>query len=61
VISAGQAVGAIVLGNDPEVVAAATVAVKHHAEISPEQIAELWRGDWGALKNAGGVSQPAGA
>ena len=61
VISAGQTVGAIVLGNDPEVVAAATVAVKHRAEISPGQIAELWRGDWGALKNASGVSQPAGA
>jgi hypothetical protein len=30
-------------------------------EISPAQLAELRRGDWGRLKDAGRVSQPAGA
>jgi nitrite reductase (NADH) large subunit len=60
VVSERRAAGAIVLGTDPEAVAAATVAVKNRAEISPEQIAELRRGEWGMLTNAGRVSQPAG-
>src|SRR5580692_6677057 len=60
-ISGGRAVGAIVLGNHPEVVAAVTKAVKDRAEISPAQVAELRRGDWEVLKNLGRVSEPAGA
>ena len=61
VLSDGRAVGGIVLGNHPEDVAAVTAAVKNRAEISPAQLAELRRGDWGRLKDAGRVSQPAGA
>jgi nitrite reductase (NADH) large subunit len=61
VISGGRAVGGIVLGADPEVVAAVTAAVKNRAEIPAAQIGELRRGDWDVLKNLGRVSQPAGA
>jgi len=61
VLSDGRAVGGIVLGNHPEVVAAVTAAVKSRAEVSPAQIAEVRRGNWGLLKDAGRVSQPAGA
>jgi nitrite reductase (NADH) large subunit len=61
IISDGRVAGAVVLGNYPEVVAAATAAVKKHAEISPELIAELRRGNWEALKDAGKVVQAAGA
>jgi nitrite reductase (NADH) large subunit len=61
VLSDGRAVGGIVLGNHPEDVAAVTAAVKNRVEISPAQLAELRRGDWGRLKDAGRVSQPAGA
>ena len=61
VLSDGRAVGGIVLGNHPEDVAAVTAAVKNRVEISPTQLAELRRGDWGRLKDAGRVSQPAGA
>jgi nitrite reductase (NADH) large subunit len=50
-----------VVGNHPEDVAAVTAAVKKGAEISAAQVAELRRGDWGTLKNAGQVSAPAGA
>jgi NAD(P)H-nitrite reductase large subunit len=46
VLLGGRAVGGIVLGNHPEVVAAVT-AVKNRAEIPPAQIAELRRGNWG--------------
>jgi NAD(P)H-nitrite reductase large subunit len=60
VISEGRAVGAIVLGNDPEVVAAVTSAVKNRTEVPRAQVAELRRGDWTVLKDAGRVSQPAG-
>jgi nitrite reductase (NADH) large subunit len=60
VISGGRAAGGIVLGNDPEVVASVTAAVKNRAEIPHAQVAALRRGDWAALKNAGRVSQPAG-
>jgi nitrite reductase (NADH) large subunit len=60
-ISQGRAVGAIILGNHPEDVAAATAAVKKRALISPAQIAALRSGDWGVLKDAGRVSEPAGA
>ena len=60
-LSDGRAVGAIVLGNHPEDVAAVTAAVKNRVEISPAQLAELRRGDWGRLKDAGRVSEPAGA
>jgi nitrite reductase (NADH) large subunit len=59
VISEGRAAGAIVLGNHPELVASATKAVKSRAEI--RDLAPLRRGDWDALKNAGRVSEPAGA
>jgi NAD(P)H-nitrite reductase large subunit len=61
VVSEGRAAGAIVLGTDPETVAAATAAVKNGAEISPMLATDLRRGNWGALKNAGKVTQPAGA
>ena len=61
VLSDGRAVGGIVLGNHPEDVAAVTAAVKNRVEISPAQLAELRRGDWGRLKDAGRVSEPAGA
>ena len=61
VISKGRAAGAVVLGNQPEVVAAVTAAVKNRAEIRQAQLAELRRGDWEVLKNAGRVSQSAGA
>ncbi len=61
VLSGGRAVGGIVLGNHPEVVAAVTAAVKNRAEVPPAQIAELRRGNWGLLKDAGRVSQPTGA
>ena len=61
VISKGRAVGAVVLGNQPEVVASVTTAVKNRAEIRQEQLAELRRGDWEVLKNGGRVSAPAGA
>jgi nitrite reductase (NADH) large subunit len=59
VISEGRAAGAIVLGNHPELVASVTKAVKGRAEI--RDLALLRRGDWDALKNAGRVSEPAGA
>ena len=49
------------LGNQPEVVAAVTAAVKNRAEIPRVQIVELRRGDWAVLKNAGRVSAPTGA
>jgi nitrite reductase (NADH) large subunit len=61
VLSGGRAVGGIVMGNHPDDVAAVTAAVKNRAEISPAQIAEVRRGNWGLLKDAGRVSQPAGA
>ncbi len=61
VLSGGRAVGGIVLGNHPDDVAAVTAAVKNRAEISPAQVAELRRGHWGQLKDAGRVSAPAGA
>ncbi len=61
VISEGRAVGAIVLGNHPEDVAAVTKLVKNRAEIHEMQLAALRRGDWGVLKDAGRVSEPAGA
>jgi nitrite reductase (NADH) large subunit len=60
-IAQGRVVGAIVLGNHPEDVAAVTAAVKKRAEISPALMAALRSGDWGALKNAGRASEPAGA
>jgi nitrite reductase (NADH) large subunit len=59
VISQGRAVGAIVLGNHPEVVASVTKAVKNRAEI--RDLAPLRRGDWEFLKDPGRVSEPAGA
>jgi len=61
VVSEGRAVGAIVLGTDPETVAAATAAVKSRAEVSPAQLFDLRRGDWTALRNAGKTAEPAGA
>jgi NADPH-dependent 2,4-dienoyl-CoA reductase/sulfur reductase-like enzyme/ferredoxin len=53
VISGGRAVGATVVGNDPEVVAAATTAVRNRAEVTPALLASLRRGDWTALRDAG--------
>jgi nitrite reductase (NADH) large subunit len=61
VISAGRAAGGIVLGSDPETVAAVTAAVKNRVEIPQSLITELRRGQWGRLKDAGRVSQTAGA
>jgi NADPH-dependent 2,4-dienoyl-CoA reductase/sulfur reductase-like enzyme/ferredoxin len=61
VVSDGRAVGGIVLGNDPEVTAAVTAAVKNAAEISAAQLTELRGGNWGLLKDLGRVSQPTGA
>ena len=61
VLSGGRAVGGIVLGNHPEDVAAVTAAVRNRAEFSAAQVAELRRGDWTGPKDAGPVSQPAGA
>ncbi len=61
VVSSGRAAGAIVLGNHPEVTAAASAAVKNRAEVSADLIARLRRGEWEALKNAGRASEPAGA
>lgn len=61
VLAEGRAAGGIVLGTYPEVVAAVTAAVKNRAAISPALVAELRRGDWTRLKDAGKVSQPAGA
>jgi NAD(P)H-nitrite reductase large subunit len=61
VISQGRAAGGIVLGNHPEVVAAITTAVRNHADIQPALVTELRRGRWEKLKDAGLVSQPAGA
>jgi NADPH-dependent 2,4-dienoyl-CoA reductase/sulfur reductase-like enzyme/ferredoxin len=60
VISEGRAVGAIVLGNAPEVVAAVTSAVKNRVEVPPAQVSELRRGDWMVLKSAGRVPEPTG-
>jgi nitrite reductase (NADH) large subunit len=59
VISGGRAVGATVVGNDPEVVAAATAAVKNRAEVTPQVLSDVRRGDWTALRNAGRAPQPA--
>ena len=62
VISGGRVAGGIVLGNDPEVVAAVTAAVKKKAEITPGQVAELRRGgSWDLLRDLGRVSQSARA
>jgi NADPH-dependent 2,4-dienoyl-CoA reductase/sulfur reductase-like enzyme/ferredoxin len=61
VVSSGRAAGAIVLGSYPEVIAAATAAVKNRAEISAALTERLRRGEWDALKDAGRTSQPAGA
>jgi NAD(P)H-nitrite reductase large subunit len=60
VISQGRAVGAIVLGSHPEVVASVTKAVKNRAEI--RDLAPLRRGDWESLKDAGVApeARPAG-
>jgi NAD(P)H-nitrite reductase large subunit len=61
VISNGRAVGATVLGHHPELVAAATTAVKNRMEIHEMQIAALRRGDWRALNNLDQGFAPAGA
>jgi NADPH-dependent 2,4-dienoyl-CoA reductase/sulfur reductase-like enzyme/ferredoxin len=58
VISGGRAVGATVIGNDPEVVAAATAAVKNRVEVTPPVLANVRRGDWAALRDAGRAPQP---
>jgi nitrite reductase (NADH) large subunit len=56
-IADGVAVGAIVLGSHPEVVALVTAAVKNRAPVSPAQIAAVRGGDWEALKDSRPVSQ----
>jgi nitrite reductase (NADH) large subunit len=61
VLAEGRAAGGIVLGNQPEVVAAVTAVVKNGTEVPPELVADLRRGDWTRLKEAGRVSAPAGA
>jgi hypothetical protein len=61
VISQGRAAGGIVLGNNPDMVATISSAVKNRAEIQPPVITELRRGRWERLKDAGLASQAAGA
>jgi nitrite reductase (NADH) large subunit len=53
----GTAVGAIVLGTHPEVVAAVTAAVKNRKQVSRAQVTELRRGYWEALQNTSLLSQ----
>ncbi|HEX4829904.1 MAG TPA: FAD-dependent oxidoreductase [Trebonia sp.] len=53
VISNGRAAGGIVLGTDPETMAAVTAAVKSRAAIPPPLVLELRRGHWGRLKDGG--------
>jgi nitrite reductase (NADH) large subunit len=57
----GRAVGAIVLGSHPEVVASVTAAVKNRREISRAQVTELRRGYWDVLKDTSLISQLTGA
>jgi nitrite reductase (NADH) large subunit len=59
VVSQGRAVGGIVLGTDPDTVAAITMAVKNRAEIRPPVITELRRGRWDRLKDGGLVAAAA--
>ena len=57
VLSGGRAVGGVVLGNHPEDVAAVTAAVENRLEVSPAQVAELRRGNWGAARGFRPASQ----
>jgi nitrite reductase (NADH) large subunit len=57
----GRAVGAIVLGTHPDLVASLTAAVKSRREISRAQVTELRRGYWDALKDTSLISQLSGA
>jgi nitrite reductase (NADH) large subunit len=61
VVSQGRAVGGIVLGTDPDMVAAMTSAVKNRVGIQPPLVTDLRFGRWGRLKGAGMVSQAARA
>jgi nitrite reductase (NADH) large subunit len=61
VVSGNRAVGGIVLGHHPEDVTAVTAAVKKQLELDEVLLAELARGNWRPLKDAGHrrpVSQP---
>jgi nitrite reductase (NADH) large subunit len=61
VVSGNRAVGGIVLGHHPEDVVAVTAAVKKQLELDEVLLAELSRGNWRPLKDAGSrraVSQP---
>ncbi len=49
VVSEGRAVGAIVLGHHPGVVAALSTAVRQNALIGPDVLAAVRGGDWDAL------------
>lgn len=53
VLSAGRAVGAVVLGEHPADQAAAHQVVRERLDISPELAARLRAGDWSALQEAG--------
>jgi hypothetical protein len=57
-ISGGRAAGAIVVGHHPELIAAATAAVKNQAVIDAATLARLRAGDSGALKDAGRAASP---
>jgi nitrite reductase (NADH) large subunit len=61
VISKRRVVGAVVMGEHPEDVAAVTAAVKKRTELGDAQLSALRRGDWRVLKDLGRVSAPAGA
>lgn len=52
-VSGGRAVGAVVLGHHPGDVAAASAAVRNGVTIDATVLAELRRGNWAALNDAG--------
>jgi NADPH-dependent 2,4-dienoyl-CoA reductase/sulfur reductase-like enzyme/ferredoxin len=61
IVADGRAVGAIVLGNYPEVVALVTAAVKKRKPVSSAQVTELRRGHWKALDDTSPLAQLSGA
>jgi NAD(P)H-nitrite reductase large subunit len=61
VVAQGRAVGGIVLGTDPDMVATMTSSVKNRVEIQPSLVTDLRFGHWERLKDAGMASQVARA
>jgi NAD(P)H-nitrite reductase large subunit len=61
IVADGRAVGAIVLGTYPEVVALVTAAVKKRKPVSSAQVTELRRGHWEALDDTSPLAQLSGA